>query len=90
MLGANVAELYNRIATTMPPRQDNLLTEDQNLDILSYMLGLNNVLQGTEALRNEYDYLAAIPIARGDELLDISTSFMKAFTVWNRRESAQI
>ena len=77
MLGANVAELYNRIATTMPPRQDNLLTEDQNLDILSYMLGLNNVLQGTEALRNEYDYLAAIPIARGDELLDISTSFIE-------------
>ena len=77
MLGANVAELYNRIATTMPPREDNLLTEDQNLDILSYMLGLNNVLQGTEALRNEYDYLAAIPIARGDELLDISTSFIE-------------
>ena len=77
MLGANVAELYNRIATTMPPRQDNFLSEDQNLDILSYLLGRNNVLRGTEALRNEYDYLAAIPIARGDEALDISVSFIK-------------
>lgn len=77
MLGANVAELYNRIATTMPPRQDNFLSEDQNLDILSYLLGRNNVLRGTEALRNEYDYLAAIPIARGDETLDISVSFIK-------------
>ncbi len=77
MLGANVAELYNRIATTMPPRQDNFLSEDQNLDILSYLLGRNNVLRGTEALRNEYDYLAAIPIARGDEALDISVSFIE-------------
>ena len=77
MLGANVAELYNRIATTMPPRQDNFLSEDQNLDILSYLLGRNNVLRGTEALRNDYDYLAAIPIARGDETLDISVSFIK-------------
>ncbi len=77
MLGANVAELYNRIATTMPPRQDNLLREDQNLDILSYLLGRNNVLRGTEALRNDYDYLAAIPIARGDETLDISVSFIE-------------
>ncbi len=77
MLGANVAELYNRIATTMPPRQDNFLSEDQNLDILSYLLGRNNVLRGTEALRNDYDYLAAIPIARGDEALDISVSFIE-------------
>ena len=77
MLGANVAELYNRIATTMPPRQDNFLSEDQNLDILSYLLGRNNVLRGTEALRNDYDYLAAIPIARGDETLDISVSFIE-------------
>ena len=77
MLGANVAELYNRIATTMPPRQDNFLSEDQNLDILSYLLGRNNILRGTEALRNDYDYLAAIPIARGDETLDISVSFIE-------------
>ena len=77
MLGANVAELYNRIATTMPPRQDNFLSEDQNLDILSYLLGRNNVLRGTEALRNDYDYLAAIPIARGDETLDISVTFIE-------------
>jgi len=77
MLGANVAELYNRIATTMPPRQDNFLSEDQNLDILSYLLGRNNVLRGTERLRNDYDYLAAIPIARGDETLDISVTFIE-------------
>jgi alcohol dehydrogenase (cytochrome c) len=61
----------------MPPRQDNFLSEDQNLDILSYLLGRNNVLRGTEALRNDYDYLAAIPIARGDETLDISVTFIE-------------
>ena len=77
MLGANIAELYNRITTTMPPRQDNLLREDQNLDILSYLLGQNNVLRGTEALRSDYDYLSAIPIGREDESLDISVSFIE-------------
>lgn len=78
MLGANVAELYNRIATTMPPRQGGTgLDEEQNLAILAYLLGSNNVLQGTEALRNDYDYLAAIPIARGDEVLDISATYIE-------------
>lgn len=77
MLGANVAELYNRIATTMPPREGGTLTENQNLDILAYLLGSNNVLLGTEALRNDYDYLAAIPISRGDEPLDISATYIE-------------
>ena len=77
MLGANVAELYNRIATTMPPRQGGTLTESQNLDITAFILGSNNVLQGAEALRSDYDYLARIPIARGDEQLDISASFIE-------------
>lgn len=76
-LGANVAELYNRIATTMPPRQVSNLSEAQNIDILAYVLGRNNVLQGTEALHNDYDYLAAIPISRGDEQLDIAASFIE-------------
>ena len=52
-LGANVAELYNRIVTTMPPRQMGVLNEGQNLDVLAYLLGRNNVLQGTEALQND-------------------------------------
>lgn len=77
MLGANVAELYNRIATTMPPRQGGMLGEEQNLDILAYVLGRNNVLQGSEELRNDYAYLSAIPIARGDEALDISATFIE-------------
>ena len=55
-LGANVAGLYNRISTTMPPRQGGGLQESQYLDLLAYILGRNNVLQGSEALRNDYDY----------------------------------
>ena len=50
-LGANVAELYNRIVTTMPPQQMGELDEAQNLDVLAYILGRNNVLQGTERCR---------------------------------------
>jgi alcohol dehydrogenase (cytochrome c) len=77
MFGANVAELFNRIATTMPPREGGTLTETENLDILAFTLGTNNVLQGTEELRNDYDYLASIPIARGDEQLDIAATFIE-------------
>ena len=77
MMGANVGELFNRISTTMPPRQTGVLNESQNLDVLAYILGSNNVLQGTEELKNDYDYLSAIPIARGDEVLDIAATFIE-------------
>ncbi len=76
-LGANVAELFNRISTTMPPGQAGNLNETQNLDILAYILGRNNVLQGSELLKNDYYYLSAIPISRGDEVLDIAATFIE-------------
>lgn len=76
-MGANVAELFNRVSTTMPPRQGGSLNESQYLDILAYVLGRNNVLQGSEALKNDYEYLSAIPISRGDEVLDIAASFIE-------------
>ncbi len=78
-LGANVAELYNRISTTMPPRQGAGLQESEYLDLLAYVLGRNNVLEGSEALKNDYDYLSAIAIARGDEVLDIAANFIEGF-----------
>lgn len=77
LMGANVAELFNRISTTMPPRQGGSLQESQYLDILAYVLGRNNVLQGSEALKNDYEYLSAIPISRGDEVLDSAASFIE-------------
>lgn len=77
LMGANVAELFNRISTTMPPRQGGSLAESQYLDILAYVLGRNNVLQGSEELNNNYEYLSAIPISRGDEVLDVAASFIE-------------
>lgn len=76
-LGANVAALFNRIETTMPPRQMGILDEAQNLDVLAFILGSNNVLAGTEQLKNDYDYLSSIPIARGDEELDLAATFIE-------------
>lgn len=76
-IGANVGELYNRISTTMPPGQLGRLDEAANLAILSYLLGRNNVLVGSEALRNDYQYLSAIPLGRGDEELDIAANFIE-------------
>ena len=77
LMGANVAELYDRISTTMPPRQGGDLQESEYLDLLAYVLGRNNVLPGSEALRNDYPYLSAIPFARGDEVLDIAANFIE-------------
>lgn len=76
-LGANVGELFNLISNTMPPRQSGLHNETQNLDLLAYILGRNNVLQGSEELKSDYNYLSAIPIARGDEVLDIAATFIE-------------
>ena len=76
-LGVTVADLYNRIANTMPPRQLGELSDSENIDVLAYVLGRNNVLQGTEELNVEYDYLSAIPISRGDEELDIAANFIE-------------
>ena len=76
-IGANVGELYNRIATTMPPGQLGRLDEEQNLNILSYLLGRNNVLVGTEALTSDYAYLSAIPFDRGDDQLDIAVNYIE-------------
>ena len=79
MLTATVDDLFNRIVTTMPPSQLGALSEEQNLAILSFVLGRNNVLVGTEELKAEFDYLTAIPIGRGDEELDIAANFIIGF-----------
>ena len=76
-IGANVGELYNRIATTMPPGQLGRLDDIQNLEILSFILGRNNVLVGTEELKADYDYLSVIPLSRGDEELDIAANYIE-------------
>ncbi|MCH7816677.1 MAG: c-type cytochrome, partial [Proteobacteria bacterium] len=76
-MGATVAELFDRIETTMPPRQMGILDEAQNLDVLAFILGSNNVLVGIEELKNDYDYLSTIPIARGDEELDTAATFIE-------------
>ena len=40
-------------------------------------LGRNNVLEGTESLKNDYNYLSAIPLSRGDEVLDSAATFIE-------------
>ena len=76
-LGANVGELFNRISTSMPPSDPGSLSESQSLDVLAYVLGRNNVLEGTESLKNDYNYLSAIPLSRGDEVLDSAATFIE-------------
>ena len=75
--GVNVADLFTIISTTMPPRMAGNLDESENLDVLAFILGSNSVLQGSEALRNDYAYLAGIPISRADDVLDIAATFIE-------------
>ncbi len=76
-LGANVGELFNVISTSMPPSAPGSLSESQRLDVLAYILGRNNVLQGSEELKSDYNYLSAIPLSRGDEPLDSAATFIE-------------
>ena len=71
--GVNVADLFTVISTTMPPRMEGNLDESENLDVLAFILGSNSVLQGSESIRNDYAYLAGIPISRADDALDSTT-----------------
>ena len=61
----------------MPPSDPGSLSESQSLDVLAYVLGRNNVLEGTESLKNDYNYLSAIPLSRGDEVLDSAATFIE-------------
>jgi len=76
-LGASVNELFNLILTSMPPSQPGSLTDAEGLDVLAFILGSNNVLQGSEELKDDYDYLSAIPLSRGDEVLDSAATFIE-------------
>ena len=55
-----VLDLYYIISTTMPPGQKDVLTHDQYLDILSYILQRNGVPAGNKAIQPEAEYLLAI------------------------------
>ena len=74
---SDVESLLNVISDTMPPRQPDRLSEAENLAVLAFVLGSNGVLAGTEALKSQASYLSAIPLARGDQKLDISKNFIE-------------
>ena len=74
---SDVGSLLRVISDTMPPRQPDRLTDAGNLAVLAFVLGSNGVLTGSEALKNEASYLIAIPLARGDQKLDISKTFIE-------------
>ncbi|MDF1765250.1 MAG: PQQ-binding-like beta-propeller repeat protein [Gammaproteobacteria bacterium] len=74
--GINVGDLFNRIRTSMPPRQIDVLNEDEYIDVVAYVLGRNNVLPGDEPLSGNYAALARIPFARSDEGLDSAATFI--------------
>ena len=76
-MGVSVGELFNLILTSMPPSAPGSLSDSEGLDVLAFILGSNNVLQGSEELKDDYDYLSAIPLSRGDEVLDSASTFIE-------------
>lgn len=63
-----VDDLHYLISTSMPPQQTHILTEDQYLAILAFILQRNGVPAGTETLKPNRDYLLAIRMDAGEPM----------------------
>ena len=58
--GANVADLFEKIQFTMPANRPGRLTEDQDADILAYILKFNGFPAGPSALSTSVDDLRGV------------------------------
>jgi len=58
--GANVADLFEKIQFTMPANRSGRLTEDQDADVLAYILKFNGFPAGHSALSTSVDELRGV------------------------------
>jgi mono/diheme cytochrome c family protein len=58
--GANVADLFEKIQFTMPANRPGRLTDDQDADILAYILKFNGFPAGRSALSTSVDELRGV------------------------------
>ncbi len=60
--GLTVAELFERIRTTMPQNKPGKLSREVNSDITAYILSVNKFPPGKEELRHSAEFLKDIRI----------------------------
>ena len=60
--GLTVAELFERIRTTMPQNKPGKLSREVNSDITAYILSVNKFPAGKEELRHSAEFLKDIRI----------------------------
>jgi quinoprotein glucose dehydrogenase len=60
--GLTVAELFERIRTTMPQNKPGKLSREVNSDITAYILSVNKFPTGKEELRHSAEFLKDIRI----------------------------
>jgi S-disulfanyl-L-cysteine oxidoreductase SoxD len=58
--GANIADLFEKIQFTMPPKRPSPLSDQQSADILAYILELNGFPAGARALSPMADDLRGV------------------------------
>ena len=58
--GLTVADLFDRIRTTMPADRPGRVTREQNADILAYMLSMNQYPAGKVELEHQTEALSKI------------------------------
>jgi len=61
--GKTIAERFDTIRRTMPPKRAGGLDDQTYLDIVTYILRFNNVPSGNQALQPDLDKLKQIVIA---------------------------
>jgi quinoprotein glucose dehydrogenase len=62
-IGKTVAEKYELIRNTMPPKAEHSLSDQVYLDIVTYVLKFNNVPSGNQELKPNLETLKQITIA---------------------------
>jgi mono/diheme cytochrome c family protein len=61
--GKTIADRFEIIRTTMPPRKEGSLDDQTYLDIVTYILRFNNVPTGSQALKPDISLLKQIVIS---------------------------
>jgi mono/diheme cytochrome c family protein len=65
-IGKSIAEKYQFVRDTMPPKEEHSLSDQVYLDIVTYILKFNKVPAGDRELKPDLDILKQITIAPPD------------------------
>ena len=62
-IGRTIAEKYELVRDTMPPKEEHSLSDQVHLDIVTYILKFNKVPAGDQELKPDLEILKQITVA---------------------------